>query len=215
VQLLERIYQGPTNPRTGQVYFPGPAKGEELEELYSFASGSGRPVGQNVFKNFLYKDDNWDWKTVSWDGDVEKALAVSREFTVLPEDLKAFGSSGTKMLLYIGWENYHNPAELIAFYKNVVKVIGATNAAKSLRLITMPGAFQPNPPVFNVLPAIEDWVEKGKAPDQLLGTYTDQSGKPIRTRPLCAYPKVSTYKGTGDTDKAENFYCGDSKFAKK
>jgi hypothetical protein len=92
---------------------------------------------------------------------------------------------------------------------------GEDKAAKSLQLITMPGAFQPNPPVFNVLPAIEDWVERGKAPDQLLGTYTDESGKAIRTRPLCAYPKVPAYKGSGDTDKAENFSCAESKFDKK
>jgi feruloyl esterase len=215
VELLEKIYQGPTNPRTGEVYYPGPAPGEELEELWSFASGSGRPVGQNVFKNFLFKDANWDWKTVNWDGDVEKALAVSRMYAVLPEDLKNFGPSGSKMLIYIGWENYHNPAQMIDFYKDSVKAMGEANAAKNFRLVTMPGVFQPNPPLFNVLTAIEDWVEKDKAPDQLLGTYIDESGKPLRTRPLCAYPKVPTYKGTGDTDKAENFYCEDSKFAKK
>jgi feruloyl esterase len=92
--------------------------------------------------------------------------------------------------------------------------MGEANPAKAFRLVTMPGTFQQNPPLFDALTAIEDWVEKGKAPDRILATYTDQSGKVLRTRPVGAYPKVPTYKG-GDTDKAENFYCGDAKFEKK
>jgi feruloyl esterase len=217
VEFLKMVYKGPTNPRTGEVYYPGPAPGEELEELWSFASGptSTRAVGQNVFR-MVYKDvPNWDWKTVTYDGDVEKALAVSKEFSVYPEDLKAFGTSGSKLMIYIGWENYHNPAQLIGFYNDAVKVMGEANAAKSFRLVTMPGTFQQMPPIFDALSAIDDWVEKCKAPEQLLGTYTDQSGKPALTRPVCAYPKVPRYKGTGDTSKAENFYCGESMFAKK
>ena len=58
-------------------------------------------------------------------------------------------------------------------------------------------------------------MEKGKAPDQILATHTDESGKVLRTRPLCAYPKVPTYKGTGDTDKAESFVCAESTFERK
>jgi feruloyl esterase len=215
VELLEKIYQGPTNPRTGQNYYPGPAPGEELEELWDFASGSGRPVGQNVFKYFVYKDANWDWKTVNWDGDVEKALTASREFTVLPEDLKDFGPSGSKLLIYINWQNYHNPAQLIDFYKDAAKAMGEANAAKAFRLVTMPGTIYKTTPLFDALTVIDDWVEKGKAPDQILATYTDESGKALRTRPLCAYPKVPTYKGSGNTDQAENFVCADSKLSGK
>ena len=28
-----------------------------------------------------------------------------------------------------------------------------------------------------------------------------------RTRPLCAFPQVATYKGSGSTDEAANFVC--------
>jgi feruloyl esterase len=54
--------------------------------------------------------------------------------------------------------------------------------------------------------ALEQWVENGKAPEQIIATRV-RDGKPDRTRPLCAYPQVATYKGTGSTDEAANFVC--------
>jgi feruloyl esterase len=59
---------------------------------------------------------------------------------------------------------------------------------------------------FDKVGVLDEWVESGKAPDQIIAThYTN--GKVSSTRPLCAYPTVAKYKGTGDTDKAENFAC--------
>jgi feruloyl esterase len=57
---------------------------------------------------------------------------------------------------------------------------------------------------FDMLGPIVEWVEKGIAPDQVVA-----SGRafPGRTRPLCAYPKHAQYKGSGDSEKAENFEC--------
>jgi feruloyl esterase len=215
VKFLDMVHQGPTNPRTGQVYVMGPAWGEEMQELWNFSNGGNPPnIAYSAYRYFVQQDPNWDFKNFNYDGDIEKALAATKDITS-DANFKDFGPSGAKLLIYVGWENYHNPVELINFYKDAAQSMGAANAAKSLRIVTMPGVFQANPSLFDALPVIEDWVEKGKAPDQIFGSYTDDSGKIVRTRPLCAYPKVPTYKGTGDTDKAENFYCGDSKFAKK
>ena len=127
-------------------------------------------------------------------------------------NFKEFADHGGKLMIFIGWVNYHNPAQLIDFYNDAVKNEGADKAAKSLRLITIPGTFKET--MFDKVNVIEQWVEKGKAPDQITGSYFDD-GKLVRTRPLCAYPKVAVYKGTGDTDKAENFVCGESKIVKK
>ena len=213
VDFLEKVHKGPTNPRTGQNYVMGPAWGEELEELWNFSNGGNPPnMAYSAYRYFVHQDANWDFRSFNYDGDVEKALAATRDITT-DSDLTDFGKTGHKLLIYVGWENYHNPVELINFYKDAAKSVGAASAAKSLRIVTMPGVFQANPPLFDALPVIENWVEKGKAPDQIIGSYSDDSGRIVRTRPLCAYPKVPTYKGKGDTDKAENFNCGDSKFA--
>jgi feruloyl esterase len=62
------------------------------------------------------------------------------------------------------------------------------------------------PNTFDALTALETWVEKGKAPDQIIASHS-QAGKVDRTRPLCAYPMVARYKGTGSIDDAANFVC--------
>jgi feruloyl esterase len=51
-----------------------------------------------------------------------------------------------------------------------------------------------------------DWVEKGNAPAQLVGAHVEK-GSTTRTRPLCPYPQVAHYKGSGSIDDAVNFSC--------
>ena len=59
---------------------------------------------------------------------------------------------------------------------------------------------------FDALAALEQWVEQGKAPEQIPAAHVT-SGKVVRTRPLCPYPQEATYKGSGSTDDAANFVC--------
>jgi feruloyl esterase len=51
-----------------------------------------------------------------------------------------------------------------------------------------------------------DWVEQGKAPAQIVAAH-QTAGQVDRTRPLCPYPQVAHYKGTGSIDDASNFTC--------
>jgi feruloyl esterase len=58
--------------------------------------------------------------------------------------------------------------------------------------------------------ALEKWVEGGPAPEKMIATkYTDDKAENavLRTRPLCAYPRISRYKGIGSTDDAASFEC--------
>ena len=64
----------------------------------------------------------------------------------------------------------------------------------------------PGPNTFDMQAALEQWVERGVAPDQILATRS-VNGVVDRLRPLCAYPKTAAYKGTGDTNDAANFEC--------
>jgi feruloyl esterase len=54
--------------------------------------------------------------------------------------------------------------------------------------------------------ALEQWVEHGKAPDQVLASHST-NGAVDRTRPLCPFPQLATYRGTGSIDDAANFIC--------
>jgi len=59
---------------------------------------------------------------------------------------------------------------------------------------------------FDMLAAPDQWVEKGKSPDQIPASRV-KDGVTDRTRPLCPYPQVATYKGSGSIDEAANFVC--------
>ena len=71
----------------------------------------------------------------------------------------------------------------------------------------------PGPNTFGgpMTAALERWVEDGVAPGAIIATKYKTDGDPtsgvVRTRPLCPYPQVARYKGTGSTDEAANFTC--------
>ena len=62
------------------------------------------------------------------------------------------------------------------------------------------------PNTFDALGALEAWVEQGTAPDSIPASHST-GGMVDRTRPLCAYPAVARYRGTGSTDDGANFTC--------
>ena len=62
------------------------------------------------------------------------------------------------------------------------------------------------PNVFDVLTAMERWRENGEVPKEIIASQITK-GSVSRTRPLCPYPQVAKYIGTGSTDQAENFIC--------
>ena len=87
---------------------------------------------------------------------------------------------------------------------------GASKLQSSARLFMVPGMEHcrggDGPNQFDAIRAIEEWVEKGKAPDRITASHLTDD-KFDRTRPLCPYPQVAKYKGTGSTDDAANFFC--------
>jgi feruloyl esterase len=78
------------------------------------------------------------------------------------------------------------------------------------RLFMVPGMFHCRGGVgvdrFDALSALIDWVEGGKAPDRLIGSHVE-GARVVRTRPLCPYPQVARYTGTGSIDEAASFAC--------
>ena len=77
------------------------------------------------------------------------------------------------------------------------------------RLFMAPsGSGSNGPDTFDSLPYLERWVERGIPPKSILAAHKT-SGVVDRTRPLCPYPEVAVYKGSGNTDEAANFVCRD------
>lgn len=203
VQLMEQIYRGPVNPRTGQVIFPGPAKGSEAD-LAAFAGDQPFANALDLFRYAAFADPAWDGKTIDWDRDLARAGAKIGELFSVDADLHAFFARGGKLLLYIGWNDYHNPAELIDYYQSA-----RANGPESVRLFTLPGVGHcfggAGCDTFDKLGAIDSWVTQGRAPQRLIASKTSD-GKVLRTRPICSYPLTARYQG-GDINDASSFVC--------
>jgi feruloyl esterase len=78
------------------------------------------------------------------------------------------------------------------------------------------GGAAPEPPPgqrdadHDVLQALLRWVELGVAPDTLIATRLDTTGRPERQRPLCPYPQRAAYNGQSDINAASSFHCAAS-----
>lgn len=209
VDLLQKIYAGPVNPRTNESIFPGMARGSELD-MFGIANGREPTVPVNMFRYAVFDQPDWNWKAMDWDRDMATAVEFMRPLVDVDADLEPFFDRGGKLLIYIGWNDNHNPIDLIDYYQQLVKKSGAQKTKNALRLFTMPGMGHcsggPGCDTFNKLSVIDAWVSNGRAPDQIVASKVE-SGKVVRTRPLCAWPQVSKYQGSGDTNEAANFSC--------
>jgi len=100
------------------------------------------------------------------------------------------------------------PQATIDYFKDVQRT--TQQASESVRLFMVPGMGHcrggEGPNVFDMVTALDQWVEKSQAPEQVVATHST-SGKVDRTRPLCPYPQTARYKGTGSIDEASSFVC--------
>jgi len=210
VEAARKIYSAATNPRTKQVIFPGHQPGSELGWT-TMAGPRTFATGTDHFKYVVFQDPNWDERTFNFDSDYARALAEDN-INALDPNLKPFLARGGKLLQYHGWSDPQiSPGSSVDYYKSVLETLGGAKAvADSYRLFMVPGMAHcgggDGTSTFDMLSALEQWVEKGTAPEQILASRV-RDGKVDRTRPLCPYPLVATYKGTGSTDDAANFVC--------
>lgn len=130
-------------------------------------------------------------------------------------DLSAFRDRKGKLLMYFGWADQSLNARMgVNYYESVVQKLGSSGDPQAVtgffRLFMLPGVFHcgggVGPGAFEPLPIVVDWVEGGKAPDSIVGARIVE-GKTVRTRPLCPYPKVARYQGSGSIDEAASFRC--------
>jgi MFS family permease len=156
--------------------------------------------------------------------------ASRRRLDATDSNLKPFGMRGGKLILWHGWNDPAISAlSTIDYYKNVMNT-NERNAESFVRLFMVPGMQHcgggPGPTSFgqigwrsgmgqddsqhDMYMALEQWVEKGVAPERLIATKYEGEGAARRetmTRPLCAYPQTAKYKGSGEMSDAANFVC--------
>ena len=162
----------------------------------------------------ILEDPSWDYRTSAVDLDRHVALADRSDVARVNAsnaDISAFARRGGKLILSGGWNNALVPAgAVLDYYNRVTAAFGLANTRRAARLYMVPGMIEcnggPGTDTFDMLAVMRRWVERGQAPNEVIASRVER-GKVVRTRPLCPYPQVSTYRGTGSTDDARNFVC--------
>ena len=136
-----------------------------------------------------------------------------------PAKLRPFLEKDKKLLMYHGFSDPAlTPYRTMMYYDELAGLTrnGYTGLQKNVRLFMVPGcsiaAADRTRMFYDSLTALDNWVTKGEAPDQLRATkYTaGRSGSVARTMPLCKFPEQAKYKGSGDVNEAANWSCSAS-----
>lgn len=173
-----------------------------------------------------------DWLTFDFDRDADK---LQRDLEWLehgnaPGKMDAFRQRGGKLLLFTGWSDPNlSPDHIANYYESLEMRAGGPDKNTFVRLFMAPGMYHcgggPGPNDFgqstranqsgatpdnDLVLALDRWVATGVAPERIVAAkYVGDDVKKgvVRTRPLCAYPKVARWTGRGSTDDAKNFVC--------
>ena len=222
VTALKAIYAGSTDAKGRQI-FPGYMPGGELGQMgwATYVSGaepgkaSQRLYGGNFARDMVKENANYDPLTFDFDKDMPAATAkLSKDIDATDPNLAAFKAHGGRLIQYHGWSDPGvSPLSSVNYYEAVARRLGDPTAF--YRLFMVPGMQHcvggPGPDHFDALAALESWVEHGKAPAEIVATHLTNNGVPDRTRPLCPYPQVAKWSGSGSTDDAANFSCETTK----
>jgi Tannase and feruloyl esterase len=224
VGALEKIYAGPRNSSGKQVY-PGFEPGGEAGWAQSITGSAPDKSSEFALVEgggdayLLHQDPAYNYRAFNIDRDVPlRDEKMGPLLNAIDPDLQAFKKRGGKLLLSHGWNDpVVPPMGTINYYQNVIAKMGSKSATDFVRLYMEPGMQHcgggPGPNNFGqpMMAALQHWVEDGVAPGAIIATKYKAGGDPasgvVRTRPLCPYPQVARYKGTGSTDEAANFAC--------
>jgi feruloyl esterase len=232
---LKKLYDGPNDAKGRKIfpgYLPGAEEGQGGWAPWITGEAPGRSMlfafSGGYFSNIVYEKANWNYKDVSIDAAMNAADGKTAQIlNATNPNLAPFKAHGGKLILYHGWNDPAISAlNTVNYYTEMLSKIGGKETEAFARLYMVPGmqhcAGGPGPDSFgqfgsggndaqhNAELALEQWVEKGIAPNAIVATKSDPSdpAKPAKmTRPLCPFPQIAKYKGSGDTNDAANFVC--------
>jgi feruloyl esterase len=219
IAALEKIYGGPHDSQ-GRQLFPGEPVGSEPVWADNFIAPDKTvlPRAESQMKYAMLDPapgPSWKFTMFNFDTDPARLARAAAELNARNPDLAPLKKRGGKIVQYSGWADQQvNPFPGIEYYGAVSQQLGEAATRDFYRLFMVPGMFHcnggPGCNTVDWLAAVVDWVENGKAPERLIGAHVEQ-GKTTRTRPMCPYPQVARYSGTGSIDEAANFACGEPK----
>ncbi|MDB5933058.1 MAG: esterase [Massilia sp.] len=140
-----------------------------------------------------------------------------------PSNLATLKNRGAKMMVYHGTSDPSFSSDDTTAWYESLRAANGGDASNFSRFFRVPGmnhcSSGPATDQFDMLTPLVNWVEKGQAPDSVTASARGPGNSgavnadvpaawsPSRTRPLCPYPKVAKYKGSGSIEDAASFSC--------
>jgi Tannase and feruloyl esterase len=237
VTAWRKILDGPVNSEGKHLfpgYSPG-HEGDYPAYITGFGIMHGYPSSDfmymdNFMRWFVFGPTFDSVRDFNYDTSVGYLEPYKKDQDATQTDLSAFKAHGGKLILYNGWADHSTPPlRAVEYYEGVRKTMGSATTDQFVRLFMAPGlwhctggpgpnqfggirqeGYKKNDPENDIMGALDRWVEKGVAPEKLIAIKykdDDPSEAVLRTRPICPYPQVATYKGSGSIDEASNFTC--------
>ena len=213
VETAKVVMSPVKNRRTGELIFPGFEPGTEL--------GWSRLLSGPIRTRTLSNSSNTSCSRIPSGTGVHsissatspppRKPARARWRPSIPTSRRSCSAVANSSRITAGAINSIAPQASVNFY---TRALAATKApargAAWLRLYMVPGMGHcsggDGPDTFDMMSPLDSWVESGTMPQQIEASKI-AAGKVTRTRPLCPYPQVARYKGTGSIDEAANFAC--------
>jgi Tannase and feruloyl esterase len=239
VDALEKVYTGPTTSDGTHLSLGGPLPGGENDWVIDpnsevgvgewIKSDGGPAVPENsATKLFSWifsppGGRTWSVAALDFDRDYRRFADGARQSPIYETnpDLRRFKAASGKLLMYVGSKEWANPRRAIDYYETVERTMGGREATRDFaRLYVIPGANHcgggEGAWAVDWLTYLENWVERGEAPDQVIGAHVPGGRAELQyplnkhvtvdfTRPIYPYPLWAKYIGRGDPNKAENF----------
>jgi Tannase and feruloyl esterase len=214
-QTARKFYDGPVDENGRHLFYGGEPYGSELAWVERFALASAGPLMfDEAVKNMIFQHTlSPDASVRNWRFDMATFRELSHRgalYDAANADLREFRDAGNKLIL---WQGFADPAAgaygLPDYYDRVGRITGGLESERGFaRMFLIPGVYHcfggDVPYEEDLLGALVNWVETGKAPDQVMASAVLKDGT-IRRRPVFAYPVKARYRGRGDVNDPRNF----------
>jgi hypothetical protein len=224
-----KVYGGPQGG--GQSLFPGYMPGSEAVVQGGFGNAApasawmnvivaaqpgGKPADFNLAEGTMRylvqvpPKPDYDTARFDFDHDAPMLDAWGAKANAKDTDLTRLRARGGRILMTYGWaDQILQPLMGVRYYEQAVQRNGP-RTRDFFRLFMVPGmthcAGGNGTDRFDPMTVVINWVEKNRAPDRILAAQA-VGDRVLRTRPLCPYPQVARFSGSGSIDEAANFRC--------